>query len=141
MSIAVAFILSSLAIFGFAYVRMSMSLQANDRNLIQLKLKEYTEEFEEGGVMEVRRALETDSMSGGLRGFVFRVAGPQNETLFLQPPQEGINYDFSRLEQVMPQRGEWIRLKGLNKNVNLDIASTGLEGRGFLPNRERLRRS
>src|SRR5579863_9075544 len=89
VSISVAFIISSLIIFGFAYYRISSSLQANDRTIIQLKLKDYAEEYEEGNIEEIRKAIDSDSASGALRGFFVRVAGPKNETLFLRTPEVG----------------------------------------------------
>jgi len=128
----VAFIISALIIFGFAYYRISSSLQSNDRTIIQLKLKDYAEEYQEGNIEEIRKAIDSDAASGALRGFLVRVAGPQNETLFIRSPGEGATYNLNSLEQNIPQRGSWIQLKATNRDETLDIASTRLRGHGFL---------
>jgi signal transduction histidine kinase len=132
VSFSVAFILSSLIIFGFAYYRISSSLLSNDRTVIELRLKDYAEEYEEGDILELRKAIDSDAASGALHGFFVRVAGPKNETLFLRTPGEGATYNLSSLEQDIPQKGSWIQLKATNGDEILEIASTRLRGRGFL---------
>jgi hypothetical protein len=47
---SIAFILSSVILFGFAYFLVSSSLEANDRTAIRLKLKEYGDSFQAGGL-------------------------------------------------------------------------------------------
>ena len=96
------------------------------------KLKDYAEEYEEGNIAEVKKAIDSDAASGALRGFLVRVAGPDNETLFLRNPGEGATYDLRALEQTVPQRGSWIRLNATNGEEPLDIASARLRGHGFL---------
>jgi signal transduction histidine kinase len=128
----VAFILSSLIIFAFAYFRISSSLESNDRAVVELKLKDYAEEYDEGNIEEIRKAIDSDAATGALRGFLVRVAGPQNETLFVRNPGEGATYNLNSLEQNIPQRGSWIHLKATDRDETLDIASTRLRGHGFL---------
>jgi signal transduction histidine kinase len=125
VSISATFILSSLIIFGVAYLRISSSLQANDRTVVQLKLREYAEEYEEGNIDGLRRRVGSDASSGAIRSFVIRLAGPENETLFLKRPEDGENYDFNRLEQTVAERNSWIHLKDTDtdKDDVLDIAS------------------
>jgi signal transduction histidine kinase len=132
VSFSVAFILSSLIIFGFAYYRISSSLESNDRAVIQLRLKDYAEEYEEGSIGEIRKAIDSDAASGTLRGFLVRVAGPKNETLFIRSPGEAATYNLNLLEGGIPQKGSWIHLKATNGNETMDIASAGLRGHGFL---------
>src|ERR1700687_4568053 len=132
VSISVAFILSSLLIFGFAYFLISSSLQANERTVIQLKLKEYADEYEEGDLEGIRNLVDSEASSGALRRFIVRVAGPQNETLFLKRPEEGVNYDFNRLEQTIAESGSWIHLKAIGEDDTLDIASIRLADQHLL---------
>jgi signal transduction histidine kinase len=126
VSISIAFILSSLIIFGFAYLRISSSLQANDKTVVQLKLREYAEEYEEHKLDGIRTRVDSDASSGAVRSFVVRVAGPQNQTLFLKRPEDGVNYDFNRLERTIAEPGSWIHLKATDKEDVLDIASKRL---------------
>ena len=48
------FILSTLALFGTAYVLLSSSLQRRDKEAIQLKLQEYAAEYQRGGWRQPR---------------------------------------------------------------------------------------
>jgi signal transduction histidine kinase len=121
---ATGFILSSLLLFGFAYFLVSSSLQANDRTAIQLKLKEYADEYQKNAILGVKTKVESDANSGTLRPFMVRLASPHNDTIFLKPPAEGVNYDFKQLEQnTDAESSPWIHLKAPDEDDVLDIAS------------------
>ena len=133
VSFSAAFILSSLILFGFAYFLVSSSLQANDRAAIQLKLKEYADEYQKDLVRGVRNKIDSETSSGALRTFMVRLANSQNETLFLKPPEEGVNYDFSRLEHSrIAENSSWIQLKAADEDDVLDIASFRLPDHSLL---------
>lgn len=121
------FIASSLSLFGFAYFLLSSSLQEKDRTAIQLKLKEYADEYQSGGLASVKRKVDFERSSGALRAFLVRVASPRNETMFLKAPEEETAFNFKRLEQSDTEgRGAWIQLKAESEDDVLDIASLRL---------------
>ena len=130
---ATGFILSSLLLFGFAYFLVSSSLEANDRTAIQLKLKEYADEYEKNGSLGVKTKVESDVNSGTLRPFMVRLATPHNATIFLKPPAEGVNYDFKRLAQNHDAvSSQWIHLQAPDEDDALDIASSRLPDQSVL---------
>lgn len=127
VSFALAFILGSLALFGFAYFLVSSSLQKSDRSAIQLKLKEYSDEYQAGASAAIRRKVDTDTSSGALRGFMIRLANAQSETLLLKPPGEEAKYEFKKLEGTQnTSPSDWIQLKATSEDDILDIASLRL---------------
>ena len=133
VSFSFAFILSSLILFGFAYFLVSSSLQANDRTFIQLKLKEYADEYQKAAITGVRTKVDSETISGKLRTYMVRLASPRNETILLKSPEEGVNYDFHRLEQTnILESGSWIQLKASDEDDALDIASLRLPDHSVL---------
>jgi signal transduction histidine kinase len=126
ISFSAAFIVLSLLLFTFGYFLVSSSLQATDRIAIELKLREYADEYRTGSIASVKQKIEIDSGSGGLKSFMVRVADPQNKTLLLRQPGEDASYDFKKLERATPDSGGWIRLKANGEDDLLDIASARL---------------
>ncbi len=126
---SIAFILSSLILFGFAYFLISSSLEANDRTAIRLKLKEYGDSFQTNGLAGIKERIDSEGGPGALRPFVIRAADSDNHTLFLKRPDEGTDYDFSQLERRGPVISDtWIHLPatGIGEDDVLDIASMRL---------------
>jgi signal transduction histidine kinase len=110
----------------FAYFLVSSSLQANDRTAISLKLKEYGDSFQTGGLAGIKERIDSDGGPGALRSFVIRAADINNHTLLLKRPDEDTDYDFSQLERRGPVMGNtWIQLQAIGEDV-LDIASMRL---------------
>jgi signal transduction histidine kinase len=130
VSFSLAFILSSLALFGFAYLLVSSSLRANDRTAVQLKLKEYIQEYHADSVAGIKREIEIESASGALRNFMIRLADPKNRTLALKAPEEA-TYDLKRLD-TSTDGVEWTQLKAVGEDDVLDISSIRLEDGNLL---------
>src|SRR3984893_1521189 len=127
------FLLSSMILFGFAYFLVSSSLQKNDKTAIQLKLKEYADEYQNNAIPGVKTKAESETSSGVLRPFMVRLASPHNQTIFMKPPAEGVNYDFKRLEQGTDvDSNPWIHLQSPDEDDALDIASVRLPDHNIL---------
>ncbi|HXN51074.1 MAG TPA: HAMP domain-containing sensor histidine kinase [Candidatus Acidoferrum sp.] len=126
VSFSAAFVLISAVLFGVAYYLVSSTLQVNDRAAVELKLKEYTDEYRLGSVASIKQEIGVESNSGTLRNFMVRLADAKNHTIALKPPAEA-RYDFRQLEQtaIDGSRG-WIRLKAVGEDDVLDIASSRL---------------
>ena len=122
---SLAFILISVVLFGTAYFLVSSTLQANDRAAIALKLKEYTDEYRLGSANSIKQEIVVES-SGSLRNFMVRLADQNNRTIALKAPAE-VRYDFKQLEQapISSDKG-WIRLKAIDEDDVLDIATARL---------------
>jgi len=132
ISFSLAFILVSLLLFSFAYFLVSSSLQANDRTAIQLKLKEYAEDYRAGSPTSIQHKVEADSASGSLRWFMVRLADSENRTVFLHSPGEDANYDFEQLARTATENSDWLHLKAVGEDDVLDIASTHLPDANLL---------
>jgi signal transduction histidine kinase len=126
VSFSAAFVLISVVLFGFAYYLVSSTLQVNDRAAVQLKLKEYVDEYRLGSVASIKQEINVESNSGALRNFMVRLADAKNQTIALKSPAEA-RYDFKKLEQTALHDGRgWIRLKAIDEDDVLDIASAHL---------------
>jgi signal transduction histidine kinase len=126
VSFSLAFIVISAVLFGVAEYLVSSSLQVNDRAAIELKLREYADEYRLGSAASIKQEISVESNSGTLRNFMIRLADAKNQTLALKQPAEA-KYDFKKLEQgAIPAAGIWIRLKAIDEDDALDIASTRL---------------
>jgi heavy metal sensor kinase len=133
VSFSLAFVLGSFVLFGFAYILVSSSLLENDRTAIQLKLKEYADEYQKASVRGVSSKVATETNSGKLRRYMVRLASPRNETILLKSPEEGVNYDFHPLEQNhLRASGAWIQLKAPDEDDVLDVASLLLPDQSVL---------
>ena len=116
VSFSAAFVLISVALFGVAYYLVSSTLQVNDRAAVQLKLKEYIDEYRLGSVASIKQEINVESNSGTLRNFMVRLADAKNHTIALKPPAEA-KYDFKQLEQnTIYGSGSWIRLKAVDED-------------------------
>jgi len=126
VSFSAAFVLIAVVLFGVAYYLVSSTLRVNDQAAVELKLKEYTDEYRLGSVASIQQEISVESNSGALRNFMIRLADKQNHTIALKPAAEA-NYDFKQLEQITVQESRrWIRLKALDEDDVLDIASARL---------------
>lgn len=126
VSFSAAFVLIAVVLFGVAYYLVSSTLRVNDQAAVELKLKEYTDEYRLGSVASIQQEISVESNSGALRNFMIRLADKRNHTIALKPAAEA-NYDFKQLEQITVQESRrWIRLKALDEDDVLDIASARL---------------
>jgi signal transduction histidine kinase len=126
VSFSAAFVLISVVLFGVAYYLVSSTLQVNDRAAVQLKLKEYADEYRLGSAASIKQEINVESNSGALRNFMVRLADAKNHTIALKPPAES-KYDFKQLEQATTNGSRaWIRLKAVDEDDVLDIASARL---------------
>jgi len=119
------FILSSLALFGIAYVLLSSSLKQKDHETIQAKLKDYRAQYRTGGIIAIRNELNFEKYAGKPNIFFIRVAGPKNQSLFLSIPDQWGNFDLQSLENKAIDKG-WIHLRAKEDENVLEIASIDL---------------
>ncbi len=80
------FIVSSFALFLFAYLLLGSSLAAKDQEMIETKLKEYTLQAHHGDIAALLHVAELEQDSNGDIGFFVRVARSDNSTLFVTLP-------------------------------------------------------
>ena len=92
------FILSTLTLFGVAYLLLASTLQRKDRETLQLQLQEYVAAYQRGGLAAVETALAEQKQTTGKVLFFVRMAKPDNHTLSMTIPSLWDRFDLSRLE-------------------------------------------
>jgi len=61
--------------------------------------------------------------------FFIRVAGPENNTLFLSLPYQWAEFDIKKLKEInADDKNKWVHIPLKNNNNTLEVASTHLEG-------------
>jgi len=86
--------LSSLALFGLAYFLLSVTLQQQDRAIIESELKLYASRYETAGL----DAIIAEINARHRESLFVRVAGPRNQTLLQHIPVEWNEFAFKQLE-------------------------------------------
>src|SRR5437764_11304148 len=94
------FILSTSFLFVLAYVLLSSSVRQKDREEIHQKLGEYSAQYRAGGLEALKTEVSLEERSAKGNSIFVRVAGPQNNTLFLNTPERWEEFDLAQLESV-----------------------------------------
>lgn len=122
---SVIFCLGSLAILSTAYFSLSASLHRKDQEIIQARLKDYQAQYKAGKMIALKNAIKFEKYAGKPNIFFVRVAGPGNQTLFLNLPDQWADFDLNRLEG--PARVEdWLRLRAPDREGVLEVATARL---------------
>ncbi len=126
------FILSSLLLFTFAFFHLSSSLKEQDKGAIQLKLKELSSLFQEGGMKSLEREVSVEKKFEKECPFFIRLADDKKKTLFLIFPYQWADFDIKQLEKSdFKTASEWIHLPAKYSEHILEIASVKLAN-GYL---------
>ena len=107
------FLLSFLILFVFAYLYLSSSIRNYDRENIRAELNECATQFQKGGIDALKTEVELEKhASGGRNLFFVRLGGPNNETIFLNFPDQWTGFGRKQIEDthLNPDR-EWLNLK------------------------------
>lgn len=118
------FILSMCLLFGLVYFILSASLKRQDHEIIELRLRELSSVYAQGGMEALEREATGEKKFQKTNAFLVRVAGPDNTTLFLILPYQWAEFDLKALEQE-PYEG-WIELPSRTGKEVLEVASTDL---------------
>ena len=133
------FILSSLIFFVLIYFFLSLSLQQQDREVIQAELEDYLTKYQRGGIdallkemEENKKEMEENKFKKGVSGedsFFVRLAGPENNTVFLFIPEEQTKFDLKQFEnRVTKGNGQWLYVLAKDDKVIYEILSHRLAG-------------
>jgi signal transduction histidine kinase len=121
------FILGSLLLFSVMYLILSSSLNKEDREMIQLKLKELSAIYQTGGMEALEREVTVEKKFERENPFFVRLAGQENNTLFLIIPYQWAEFDIKQLETITSNTNmTWVRLPAKNDKYVLEVASIGL---------------
>jgi signal transduction histidine kinase len=129
---AAIFILSSLALFILAYFFLASSLRQKDHELILSRLREVEAQYLTGGLKSIRREIKLAQDAGKPNDFFIRLAGPTNQTIFLNLPDRWGGFDLETLENGAGSRRDWIRLSTKDDENGLEIAAIHLANGAIL---------
>ena len=102
------FILSTLALFGTAYMLLSSAMQRTDRAAIRSKLDEYATKYTLGGLGALDRTLAVETSRTPHTFFIVRVAGPSNNTILLHVPRHWSNFNTEQLTRSGLSGKQWM---------------------------------
>ncbi len=120
------FILSSVILFIVSYVFLSTYIQDN-REDVELKLKEYLSLAEEGGIPAIQKAIGDDREASPNTHFFVRILDSEDKIVFSSSPQLWDRFDLKPL-QDRPIEGEWQYFPAKHGGDVLEITF------GYLPN-------
>jgi len=116
------FILSFLILFIFAYFYLSSSIQKYERENIRMELKECATQYQKGGLDALQKEVDLEKNVTGSNPFFIRLTGPENNTIFLNIPDQWTKFDLKELEaQYINSSKKWLHLRA--KDNVLEIAS------------------
>ena len=121
------FIVSALLLFTLAYYLLSVSLNRQDQEAIQLRLKELSTVFKTGGMETLEREVSVEKKFEKRNPFFIRLAGKENRTLLLIIPYQWTESDIKEIERTVLYRDkQWIRLPARGGATFLEVASVRL---------------
>ena len=121
------FILSSVILFIVSYVFLSTYIQEN-REDVELKLKEYLSLGQEGGIPAVQKEISEDGREASPNTHFFvRILDSEHKIVFSSSPQLWDRFDLKPL-QDRPIEGEWQYFPAKKGGDVLEITF------GYLPN-------
>jgi len=120
------FILSSVILFIVSYVFLSTHIQDN-REDVELKLKEYLFLAEEGGIPAIQKAIEDGREASPNTHFFVRILDSEDKIVFSSSPQLWDRFNLKPL-QDQPIEGEWQYFPAKQGGDVLEITF------GYLPN-------
>jgi heavy metal sensor kinase len=127
------FILSTSFLFVLTYVLLSSSVRQKDREEVRQKLGEYADQYRAGGIDALKNEVSLEEKSAKGSSLFVRVAGPQNDTLFMTTPERWKEFDLAELDSGRYPTGEQpILLQTRDGRKALEIESTPLTERLLL---------
>jgi len=87
---ALIFALGVLGLLGLAYYRLASAADSKDREVLQARLREFAAVYDNGGLADLRRAIDTEE--GGQKTLFVRVVSPWNHVAFVSVPAEWVTF-------------------------------------------------
>jgi signal transduction histidine kinase len=92
---SLVFAAGAAALFGVLYWILAHSLEARDRDAVELRATEYALAYEQGGAVALRERLSADT-SPEVRSLFVRLLGPGGDTVFATVPSDWVEPQFER---------------------------------------------
>jgi signal transduction histidine kinase len=123
--IAVLVLLSTI-VFLTAYLILSQSIAAKDREVIRAQLEVYRAWYQQGGLNALNEHFVQRDDSGK-ESFFVRVAGTENTGMFISLPRPSDQFDLSALQNTAVNKTlSWLTLPAQNRSTDWLIATAQL---------------
>jgi hypothetical protein len=111
-------VLLSTIVFLTAYLILSQSIAAEDREVIRAQLEVYRAWYQEGGLSALNQHfLQRDD--SGKEYFFVRVAGTENTGMFISVPRPSDQFDVSALPNIAAKKPlSWLTLPAENHSTD-----------------------
>jgi len=124
------------AVFFAVYFSLARTLEARERDALEVRAAEYAEAFEAGGVGAVRDLLEREREQPHVRSLLVRIVGRGGEVTFAKVPDNWIDEDTPVLVPdawgaLQPRRVQTVRVPR-DEQRDLAVVSRGLPGGAML---------
>ncbi len=94
------FLASVAAVGVLAYWLLVAGLESRDHEMLEVKLAEYADRYESGGLQAVSRSVSAEQTSGSADLVLVRVVGPNADLRFFSVPPAWRNFDLTQLDQA-----------------------------------------
>lgn len=133
---ALLFGAAAAAMFATVYLFLARTLEAREREALELRAEEYATAFETAGVIGVRSLLDQEREVSHVRSLFVRIMGTGGEVTFAKVPDNWIESDTRVLTRdgwgaVQSQRTQTVRVP-LSEQRDLAIATRRLSGGAIL---------
>jgi heavy metal sensor kinase len=121
------FIVSSSLLFLMAYLFMTSSLEQQDQQTMRVKLEELSALYKTGGIHGIETAVAIEKQYGKRNLFFVRIAGRQNETVFLSVLYQRKGDDVQAINKVVVDKEKrQMRVFAGDDDDQLEVAATRL---------------
>ncbi len=125
---SIAFVLSTLFLFGFAYFLLACSLDDENHEAVQIRLKELSAAYRTGGITTLEREVSMEKTSLNKDPFLIRLASRENKTIIVSTPRAWGGFDPQILERVRPDPDILsLDLPGKEKRLILEVTTLRLD--------------
>src|SRR3954470_24592173 len=94
---AAVFALSFTAIFALLYFLLGRQLELREAEALQMRLRQYTDIYEAGGIQGLRERIQEDSQTPHVRYLFVRLVGPRGDVVWGKVPPDWIDQDAKRV--------------------------------------------
>jgi signal transduction histidine kinase len=133
---AALFGVGAAVVFGAVYFLLARTLDAREREALEVRVAEYADAFANGGVPGVRALLESEQEAPHVRSLFVRIVGPGGDVTFAKVPENWVADDTQVLlpdawGTLQPQRVQSVRIPR-GEERDLTVAARRLPGGAVL---------
>ena len=123
-------------VFGAVYFLLARTLDAREREALEIRVAEYADAFAAGGVPAVRGLLESEREAPHVRSLFVRIVGAGGDVTFAKVPEDWVADDTQVMVpdawgDLQPQRVQSVRIPR-GEERDLTVASRRLPGGAVL---------